>query len=199
VTLDDLLDGKGWYAGVKIVERGRMLLSVRVGPPIIPSPPGASVHLRWIGGGGIAGETPVACAQREAREEITCPVEIQHSGATYTRKPPGSFTRLQLTDRPAPLLHEFWEDINESSVLYRALLRGEPEPGDVPALAWVPLAAVAQLTGGVPYRQLAALGVEVVGDPSIDDSAKTFIGEMGSEVFFAELVAMGMEPGSARS
>ena len=69
----------------------------------------------------------------------------------------------------------------------------------MPALAWVPLAAAAQLTGGVPYRRLAALGVEVVGDPSIDDSATTFIGEMGSEVFFAELVATGMEPGSART
>ena len=70
-------------------------------------------------------------------------------------------------------------------------------PGSTLLLA--PFAAVAQLTGGVPYRRLAALGVEVVGDPSIDDSATTFIGEMGSEVFFAELVAMGMEPGSARS
>jgi ADP-ribose pyrophosphatase YjhB (NUDIX family) len=189
MTLDDLLDGKGWYAGVKIVEEGRMLLSVRVGPPIIPSPPGATIHLRWIGGGGATGETPVACAQREAREEISCAVEIEHSHATYTRTPPGPYSRVHLTDRPAPLLHEFWERLGESSILYRARLVGEPRPGDVPALAWVPLTAIAPLTDGVPYSRLSRLGVEVLGRPSIDASAIAFIGEMGSEAFFSELVA----------
>ena len=199
MTLDDLLDSKGWYAGVKIVEEGRMLLSVRVGAPIIPAPPGASVHLRWIGGGGVPGETPVACAQREAREELTCPVEIEHSPTTYVRKPPGPFSQVQLSDRPAPLLHEFWADLDESSILYRARLLDEPQPGDVPALAWVPLAAVATLIEGVPYGRIAELGIEVLGNPSVDGSATAFIGELGSEVFFSELVAKGLEPGSGRS
>jgi hypothetical protein len=87
------------------------------------------------------------------------------------------------------MLHEFWQDLGESSILYRARLLGEPEPGDVPALAWVPLGAIAALTDGVPYSRLAELGIEVLGDPSIDGSATTFVGEMGSEAFFAQLVA----------
>jgi ADP-ribose pyrophosphatase YjhB (NUDIX family) len=189
MTLQDLLDGRSWCAGVKVVADGRMLLSVRVGSPVIPSPPGATVHLRWIGGAAARGETPVACARREAREEITCAVELEHSPTTYTRRPSEPCAQVELTDRPAPLLHEFWDDLNESSVLYRARLLGVPEPGDVPALAWVPLEAIPPLTAGVPYGRLSRLGVEVLGRPSIEASATAFVGEMGSEAFFAQPVA----------
>jgi 8-oxo-dGTP pyrophosphatase MutT (NUDIX family) len=131
-------------AGILIVRDGRVLLS--------PRPHGELTHLGWIGGAVERGESAAEAARREAREEIGCDVELVHAPVTYEAWGPAELTPL------APLLR------TPEAAVYRARPLGEPQPVDVPALVWVPLALLPQLEAPRSVAWLLAHGAETLGD-----------------------------------
>ncbi len=154
-------------AGVAIVRDGRVLLSPR-GPSLhLAGPPEPRVHLGWIGGGVLPGETTFETAVREAREEIGCDVELLQVPVTYDEHGRPRNTAVQGEVRPLLRLRDEFD-------VYRAVVLGKPRPVDVPALAWVPVSLLPTLGAGIPVARLAEHGVDVLGE--IDTDAVAFIG-----------------------
>ena len=141
-------------AGVAIVREGRLLLSPRGPSPHLPGPPEPRVHLGWIGGGLLPGESPEDGARREAREEIGCDVELLDASSTH-----GALSNSLLQSVFQPVLI-----VRGELAVFRARALGEPRPVDVPALTWVPLSLLPSLRVGIPVEALADRGVEIVGE-----------------------------------
>lgn len=181
-----------WFAGVHVCEDGRLLLTIAGDNPEIAGPPSPRAHVRWIGGGPLAGESFQECALREAEEELGCPVELEHAPETVVELRPSAPERIVLDDRPAPLLVQRYDD-GEVLVMYRARPLADPYPADVERLAWVPLAAVEPLCDGLAPDDAAALGVEVLGPPA-DPDLTLFIGRAGAEYLLLRLGADGPLP-----
>ncbi|HEX9417102.1 MAG TPA: NUDIX hydrolase [Gaiellaceae bacterium] len=173
----DLVGKARWFGGIHVCEQGRLLLTIGGENPKIAGPPPPRAHVRWIGGGPLPGESFEDCALREAQEELGCPVDLRHAQETIVDLRPASPERLELEDRPAPLLVQRYDD-GEVLVMYRARLLGEPYPADVERLAWIPLGAVEPLCAGVEPGAAERLGVEVLGPRP---GAPLFIGRAGAE------------------
>jgi ADP-ribose pyrophosphatase YjhB (NUDIX family) len=96
-------------------------------------PPG-ELFYAGIGGHREAGEGWLACAHREAREEVGTDVEILPASTTWHVPHEGSVQKLEIADRPRPFA--FYEMIHPSDtpragelyriVIYQARLRGLP-------------------------------------------------------------------------
>jgi 8-oxo-dGTP pyrophosphatase MutT (NUDIX family) len=181
----DLVGSSKWFAGVHVVEDGRLLLTVAGENPEIPGPPPPRAHVRWIGGGSLPGESYLECAEREALEELGCEVEVLHTGETIVELKPDPPERVELEDRPAPLLVQRYLD-GIVLVIYRARPLGDPRPADVERLAWVPLCAVEALPNGVLPADLHAHGIQLLGPPPPPD-ARLFIGRAGAEYLLCRL------------
>ena len=97
-------------------------------------PPG-ELFYAGIGGHREAGEDWLACAHREAREEVGTEIEILPASATWHVPHAGAVQRLDVADRPRPLA--FYEMIHPADtpragqlyriVIYRAGLCGPPQ------------------------------------------------------------------------
>ena len=125
-------------AGVAVVRDRRLLMSPRGPAPELAGPTGSRVHLGWIGGAVLPGESADDCARREAHEEIGCEVELLDA---------------------EPLVV-----VRGELAVFRASALGEPRPVDVPSLAWVPVALLPTLRDGIPVERLSDHGVELVGE-----------------------------------
>jgi 8-oxo-dGTP pyrophosphatase MutT (NUDIX family) len=168
-----------WFGGVHVCDRQRLLLTIGAENPEISGPPPPRAHVRWIGGKPLPGESFLHCAEREAEEELGSPVEVAHAAETIVDLRPDPLERLALSDRPAPLLVQRYDD-GTVLVIYRARLLAEPHPADVERLAWVPLDAVEPLCDGLLPDEATLLGIEVLGAP-LDPEASLFIGRLGAE------------------
>jgi 8-oxo-dGTP pyrophosphatase MutT (NUDIX family) len=175
----DLVGEARWFGGAHVCERGRVLLTIGGDNPEIPGPPPPRAHVRWIGGGPIEDESFLACALREAEEELGCGVEVEHAIDTIVELKPDPPERIELVDRPAPLLVQRY-DTGSVVVIFRARLLGEPRPVDVERLVWVPLDTVEPLCDGVAPGDAKRMGIEVLGPPPRPE-APMFIGRGGAE------------------
>ena len=109
------------------------------------------IPVTGIGGGQLPGERMQECARREAREEISCDVDLIDSRVTYMEDESGKIEIISCEDIPAPLLYQIQRRPDSRPYatglpagdqlhigIFRAVPRSQPMPGDVPALLWVP-------------------------------------------------------------
>lgn len=107
-------------------------------------PPG-EIFYAGIGGHRGAGESWLACAYREAGEEIGAQVEIIPSAVTWLLRAHEKIRKVKIKDKPTPFaLYEMVHPPNTPRagmlyriVIYRALLRGQPtslQKGEVEAV-----------------------------------------------------------------
>ena len=175
----DLVGEAPWFGGVHVFDGKRLLLTVGGENPEIPGPPPPRAHVRWIGGGPIGNESFLSCALREAEEELGCAVEVEHTIDTIVELKPDHPGRVEVVDRPAPLLVQRYDN-GSVVVIFRARLLAEPRPVDVERLVWVPLDAVEPLCDGVAPADAKRLSIEVLGPPPRPE-ASMFIGRGGAE------------------
>ena len=102
------------------------------------NPPG-ELFYAGIGGHREAGENWLACAQREAKEEIGTEVEILSAPITWFISQHGAIQKLEVRDQPLPLA--FYEMIHpertpRAGELYRIVIykaRLQHKPKDLPS------------------------------------------------------------------
>ena len=155
--LSDLIPpGAETGAGLALQHRGRYLFDL-AGPRRYASSSGATFYA-GIGGHLEPGETWLACAQREAREELGCDVSIRPAACTAYIARDGAWRLLPVNDEPRPLcIYELWNPPNAPwnqrgqgyiyyIVVYEATLDEaiEPQPRDVDGILWLTPALVAR-------------------------------------------------------
>jgi 8-oxo-dGTP pyrophosphatase MutT (NUDIX family) len=149
-------------------------------------PPG-ELFYAGIGGHREAGEDWLACARREANEEVGTDIEILSAPSTWYVSHDGSVQQLDVVDRPRPFA--FYEMIHPSGtpragelyriVIYRARLCGPPQ--DLPpdeVLGVIALTAEQVVRG--PERkptlgELIAEGARIVaGGETVDRQVRLY-------------------------
>jgi len=146
-------------------------------------PPG-ELFYAGIGGHKEAGEDWLACAQREAKEEISTTVEILAAPLTWFVSQDGSVERIEVIDRPRPWA--FYEMIHPPNtaragevyriVVYKARLCGWPK--DLPR----------EETQGV----IALTAAQVIQGPERRPTLAELVEEGGSVVAGGEVVSRGV-------
>jgi 8-oxo-dGTP pyrophosphatase MutT (NUDIX family) len=104
LDVNALTTGAPLCAGV-IVSRGNALLVTLNSDGLPPELENDTWRIGGVGGGQEPGETIVACAAREAHEELCTPVRLRSSPVTYFQDvETGECRRVRCTDLCAPLL-----------------------------------------------------------------------------------------------
>jgi ADP-ribose pyrophosphatase YjhB (NUDIX family) len=149
-------------------------------------PPG-EIFYAGIGGHREAGEDWLACAQREAREEIGTNVEIESAPVTWFIPQRDAVQRLEVMDRPRPLA--FYEMIHPPGtprtgelyriVIYPARLRGLPTTLALDEVQGVIALTAEQVICGLERKPtLAALideGAQIVaGGEAVDRQTRLY-------------------------
>lgn len=121
-----------------------------------------------IGGHREEGEDWLACARREAKEEISTAVEILSAPATWYIPRMGSVRRIEVTDRPRPFaLYEMVHPPNTARageeyriVVYKAQLCGLPKDLPKEEVQGVIALTAAQVIRGLERRPTLAEVIE---------------------------------------
>lgn len=200
--LTDMTRGQPLCAGVLIVDGGRLLLALGTHDRWETGPTNVRVPVTGIGGGQEPGEDLLTCAQREAHEELGCPVDLLHASATFVELPDGTLQVVSFDDRPAPILYQVQRRATSVPYalglpggdrlhvgIYRAVPRAQPRPADVPGLAWVPPEALAALCRGVEYTLLASLGIALRCSCNLPANAILVIPQLSTERMLADVVS----------
>jgi ADP-ribose pyrophosphatase YjhB (NUDIX family) len=166
-------------------------------------PPG-ELFYAGIGGHREAGESWLACAQREAKEEISTAVEILSAPLTWFVSHNGSVERIEVIDRPRPLA--FYEMIHPPNtarageayriVVYKARLCGWPKDLPREETQGVIALTAGQVIQGLERRPTLAELVE--GGGSVVAGAETVIRgvrlyPLGTAVALAHILRHVME------
>ncbi|MBT3346278.1 MAG: NUDIX hydrolase [Gemmatimonadetes bacterium] len=147
---------------------GRIVLEVRKTHKWEQRPDG--VHVIGIGGiGGTMeeGESPLETLQREAVEEIGCPVELWSASSTIVESPAEVRVVTGLdVDGLCPAM--VWEvtdptyQVGAKVVVYLAQATRDPQPGDLPAILLADPAWITTMSSEfVSTREAVNAGVEV--------------------------------------
>lgn len=193
ISISELTNNTPFCSGVLIsreVERGPQFLFTLTEPKIIVEGQQVS-FVEGIGGGQETGEDTLACARREAMEEIGASVEIISSPRTIIETPE---VDLSITDtvvdriKPVVLQVRKASQLLESPfkdglptgntlfiTLYLAKLASSLYPTDVPAILWVDWDTVEQLVRGVPLQEVLTKGGEILKKDNFEISPNTVL------------------------
>jgi 8-oxo-dGTP pyrophosphatase MutT (NUDIX family) len=193
--------GRPLCAGVLIVERGRILLAVGSSDRWESGPEGLRVPVTGISGGQEPGEDLVACAQREAQEELGCAVDLRHSPTTFVELPDEPLRVARFADQPAPILYQIQRRKTSTPFaaglpagdrlhigIYHAVPHSRPRPADVPAIIHVPPQALGAICCGVKRTLLASLGVDIECSATLPDDAVLVIPRTSTERMLADVI-----------
>lgn len=188
-------------AGVFVFDGASVLLAVSTDERWVRRGRETHIPVNGIGGGQEPGETMVACALREAREEVGCDVRVLHSAVTYAEVEGEALSVEVCRSRPAPLLYQVQRRASPEPYapglpsgarlhvgIFRAVPCAEPFPHDVPALLWVPLGSLARLASGLNVTDLGQAGIRPVHSSRLPKAAVLFIPRPSTEDMLRRVV-----------
>ncbi len=180
LRLGELTDGQPFCAGLLLVHRGRLVLTLNddhIGPDV----PRPALRVGAVGGGQEPGENIWECALREAHEEVEIPVDLVPAPLTrfYDWEERELRPVEHVEDEVAPLVVHRWERPNPdvpykpglptgpylygADFLARAGDALDPRPGDdLAGLLLLPLDAWSVLAGEPTVESVRAAGVEAI-------------------------------------
>lgn len=161
--------------------------------------PAGELFYAGIGGHREAGEDWLACAHREAKEEIGTDIEILSASTTWYIPQRGSVQKLAVMDRPRPLA--FYEMIHPAGtpragelyriVIYRARLQNAPKDLATDEVLGVIALTAEQIVRGPQRRPTLAELVEeggsvVAGGERVNRAARLY--PLGTAMALAQLL-----------
>ncbi len=162
------------------------------------------IAFEGVGGRLEAGETPVDCAKREAREEASCDIELRSAQRTYLQTAAGKLAVITVDGKPTPLaLYEksFAHPPDQPELLRSSTLRiviylaeclGDPLPSaEIPALLVMTAQQYLQAVRETPLSRLLAAGAELIEVQHVPRDAIMFPGLGTAELLARVLEAEG--------
>lgn len=188
-------------AGVLILSESKVLLTLATLKKWIVIRDELLIPVTGVSGGQEIGESMIACASREAREEISCNVKLHHSPITYVERDPDLIQIEQFNKAPAPIIYQVQPRTSSEPYapglpcgdrlhigIFRATFDAKPQPGDIPGLLWIPLTVLPLLAKGLAISQLADLNIELNSLLTIPKNAHIFIPMYSTEGLLIRII-----------